>query len=491
MQKYKNSYNRIDKNLASVLLDAVDSIADFLKDAQIQENDDTSDIADIIPSIQNEICQSHRYYYCKACNQSVKASAKSFNEHFYGNKHLKKLREVERTIEPHPEKPKKNQLKDPTLAVPNNNPKWKERLNSLPAVKGPPEINLTKKARDFLTNVDLDQYTVALLGEGMTLLKSGAHIRVCESLQRRLAGRFPDVHTYPFGSVVVGLGRYGGDLDIFIDIGNCFTEKPSKRKMKDAIHQTQRILMANANQWGDFEPVTKARTPILKVFSRTERIDCDLSFSNGLSHCNTILIGYFVNLQPVCKKLAAFVKLWVNSVQLGLNSYLVTLMVIFYLQQEQMLPSVKVLQDACEQARCVDGWQANFVPLGLAQLGIPMATDFKRCLIGFFRFYSYNFNFEKHVISVLTGAPVEKSLFDHGKEEELPAEFERFKTYMSTIDVDEADEVEDLFSNYKPLVIQDPFELCHNVAKGVQQPKLLKMLTLMQRTHEILVARNF
>lgn len=505
LKNYKSSYNRIDKNMAQMLYEAVDTISEFLNEAQIQENDDKADVHEIIPSIDSDVLQSHRYYYCKACNGSVRASAKAFNEHFYGNKHLKKLRELEQSVGPKEKNKVSKGFCLPQLAAstqslnsnsekPSNEKKpKKERLNSLPAtVANPLEPTVPKRVREFLANADIEGFTISLITAGLQIMKRQTHIRVCEILNRRLSCRFPNVKAYPFGSMVIGLAKEGGDLDIFVDIGNCYAEKPGKRKMKDAIHQTSRILQANGNQWGDFEPVTKARTPILRVFCRAEKIDCDLSFSNGLSHCNTILIHYFIELQPVCRKLCAFVKALAAELQFGVNSYLVSIMVIFYLQQQKLLPPVTLLQDASDGGTplFIDGWQANIKPVSLAQAKIPIATDFNKYLLGFLQYYGWEFDYEHHIVSILTGFPVEKHLFDHGNEENLPPVFVNYKNYMSKIDLDEADEIEDLFANHKPLVVQDPFELCHNVAKGVQLPKLQKIIGLLRRTHGILSERR-
>lgn len=120
--------------------------------------------------------------------------------------------------------------------------------------------------------------------------------------------------------------------------------------MKDAIYQIQRILSSKVPYvWDNFEPVVHARTPILRAYCAAEKIDCDLSFSNGLSTCNTGLIQYFIELQPISKQIIVFLKYWASQLQLGVNSYLLTLMVIFYLQQESLLPSVQLLQDSEKQ----------------------------------------------------------------------------------------------------------------------------------------------
>lgn len=490
LQKYQTSSNKIDKNLAQLLSNTVDAISSFLNNAEYQETDEKSDVYELIPSVDNQMLQAHRYYYCKPCNQSIKSSSQSFKEHFYGNKHLKRLREFDNSMG----QPRKlqNAQQEESRSVDNseeakNKPRRKERLNSAPSQV---TAKLPKRMVDFLCVVDVDNLVGRLIADGNRIKNSQVHKRVSQMLHHRLSSRFPGVKIYPFGSTVIGMGRQDGDLDIFIDIDNCFTGKPGKRRMKDAIHQTQRCLMGQSHHWNNFEPVTHARTPILRVYCQIEKIECDLSFSNGLSTCNTRLIGYFIELQPVCKKLAMFAKYWAYELQLGLNSYLITLMVIFYLQQERILPSVKVLQDASNQQKFIDGWRIDFYPLSLQELKIPLITDFKKYLIGFFYFYGFQFNFDKHTISILAGIPIDKAIFDHGKEDQLPKIFDTFKAYMAQIDVDEADDVEDLFANYKPLVIQDPFELCHNVAKGVPQTKLVKITNFMQRSYEILVART-
>lgn len=85
---------------------------------------------------------------------------------------------------------------------------------------------------------------------------------------------------------------------------------------------------------------------------------------------------------------------------------------------------------------------------------MPLATDFKKCLIGFFKFYGFDFDYNNYVICVLTGTRIPKHFFDHGREHQLPPEYAAYADYMSKINLEEADEVEDLFSNHKPLVIQ-------------------------------------
>ena len=139
----------------------------------------------------------------------------------------------------------------------------------------------------------------------------------------------------------------------------------------------------------------------------------------------------------------------------------------------------------------IDGWNANYAKIPLAQLKIPRATDFRKYLIGFYKFYGFDFDYKNYIICVLTGTRVPKHIFDHGKENQLPPVFSKFVEYMERINVEEADEVDELFSNHKPMVIQDPFELIHNVSKGVQESKLNKIVNYMRSTYELLLGAKF
>jgi DNA polymerase sigma len=71
--------------------------------------------------------------------------------------------------------------------------------------------------------------------------------------------------------------------------------------MGELVETTSKLLGQTRAVWNDFEKVKAARTPILRTFNHQEKIDCDISFTNGLSHCNTYLLQYFLTLQPVCE----------------------------------------------------------------------------------------------------------------------------------------------------------------------------------------------
>lgn len=131
----------------------------------------------------------------------------------------------------------------------------------------------------------------------------------------------------------------------------------------------------------------------------------------------------------------------------------------------------------------------NFKSMSLAELQIPLATNFPKYLLGFFNFYGNLFLFDDLVISVYAGRGIFKSLFDIGKESELGNDFYLYRKYMQNLNISAADEIDDLFANRKCLVIQDPFEFSHNVGKGVPRTKLNRIISLCRRSFEILSNR--
>jgi hypothetical protein len=62
---------------------------------------------------------------------------------------------------------------------------------------------------------------------------------------------------------------------------------------------------------------------------------------------------------------------------------------------------------------------------------------------------------------------------------------------MASIDLKTADKINDLFAYEKPLVIQDPLELIHNVSKGVNVAGVAKFRHFCRLTAEILKKRDF
>lgn len=59
------------------------------------------------------------------------------------------------------------------------------------------------------------------------------------------------------------------------------------------------LLKKDKVEWQQLREIRSARVPIIQVFNSKHRIDCDLSFTNGLAECNTFLMRHYFKIQPV------------------------------------------------------------------------------------------------------------------------------------------------------------------------------------------------
>ena len=127
-----------------------------------------------------------------------------------------------------------------------------------------------------------------------------------------------------------------------------------------------------------------------------------------------------------------------------ISNYALMMLIIFYLQTEGILPSVKFLQENLtkEESCLIDQWQCGY-PADISKW--PYQDHCKKSsmelLYSFFKFYA-NFNFEEQVLSPYDGLPIEKKEMNlhTGK-----------KFYFQCV---------------KGLCLQDPFERSQCITKG-------------------------
>lgn len=87
----------------------------------------------------------------------------------------------------------------------------------------------------------------------------------------------------------------------YLTTDNNYNETPNKADLFNKISDAEKILLNHKTKWKVKKFIAKARTPIINVYHEKSKILCDLSFSNGLAHCNSKLIKYLFDLQPQCK----------------------------------------------------------------------------------------------------------------------------------------------------------------------------------------------
>ncbi|XP_055905143.1 terminal uridylyltransferase Tailor [Eupeodes corollae] len=339
---------------------------------------------------------------------------------------------------------------------------------------------LPKKAKALLLG-DLQSFFT----EHLTVAKKLMHLPDYDEIEKELSTlirpAFPGqtVKIYFFGSRLSGIGTKYSDLDIFIDIGevfNNFENRPSAQT-KRKLQRVQGILSKNS-QWSQLIAIENARVPILKILYRPKYTNCDIGFSNSLGFCNTKLTKYLLELQPIAKALAFFLKKWLERSKLNdhLTTYSAVLLVVCYLQTKKLLPPIKVLQENIEDQAMIGPWLAVFAEKSLEDLKIPLAPylleHFNRELKSFFLYYS-TFDFKRYLLCPYLGQVLK------AKDLETSPLLPRYCNYIES-----EKENKDALLNISHMNVQDPFQLNHNVTKAVPSTVVLLLKQYFQLSAE-------
>ena len=151
----------------------------------------------------------------------------------------------------------------------------------------------------------------------------------------------------------------------------------------------------------------------------------DISFSNGFGVENTLFIKHLFEIKAEAKKLFYHIRIWFKENNLELKSYLLKVLVIFYLQTQGFMPSVKKIQDRLPP-RNIGGQSSSllfsYLTLFKILLGINVAYDknskrntdgchsflsYKPHIRPFFIFYA-NYDFRQYIICPYLGKSVAK-----------------------------------------------------------------------------------
>lgn len=208
--------------------------------------------------------------------------------------------------------------------------------------------------------------------------------------------------------------------------------------------------------------IPNAKTPIIKFRHAPTNIFCDISFKNSLGVCNSQLIKHYLSLDVRLKPLVIIIKFWAQLSGIAgtgkISNYALTMLIIFFLQQPEraIVPTVLDLQTNCTP-EFVQGWQVNY-DKNMRFQNSKNESTIPQLLYEFFDFYGA-FEFTSKVICPLDGRAHPKTVFSNA--EELPDTMFRYSLYMYNT------QNPVLLSTDKPMCIQDPIELNHNLTLGI------------------------
>ncbi|CAK1582445.1 unnamed protein product, partial [Parnassius mnemosyne] len=306
---------------------------------------------------------------------------------------------------------------------------------------------------DFHEQLDNIMAAVRLTQEEVTKLST-----LYTDLEEILQQLWPGCMAIPFGSITTGLGIKTSDADCYVDIPNEF-----RNPHVSYVNKAKRILQGYPHLFAELIAIPRAHTPIVKFFHIPTETNCDLTFKTPLGMQNSRLIAFLLHADPRFIPMAVVIKYWAKihgfSGTGKLTNYALTMLIIFYLQLDpiSILPSVQWLQKDPGDDHIIDFWNTGFMKQPDLLPKSSNTSSISELLGGFFEFYS-TFNFDEMVVCPYIGQPIKKEAFKDPNL--LPNEFERYKQNI-------ARHITPPLRFTTSICVQDPIELCHNVASAI------------------------
>lgn len=274
------------------------------------------------------------------------------------------------------------------------------------------------------------------LHENVKLNELGSRLRFLTAHQVETAfkGMFPFCTALPFGSSINGFGKINCDLDLVLTYDGRLEHEivpsrlmyHSKSCVSTSRMHSQRHLEIVADILQYFLPgcthvrrILQARVPILRYKHDITDIDCDLSATNMsgvyMSELLYILGSYDRRVCP----LVYTVRYWAKEIGLTnpspgrwITNFSLTLLVLFYLQHEKIIPTLKMLMTHKRPVdkRSFDDIDCSFlrdINLLPKDCTIKNESSLVVLLYEFFQFYS-SFDFGSYAISLNTGSIISK-----------------------------------------------------------------------------------
>ncbi|CAF0948093.1 unnamed protein product [Adineta ricciae] len=287
-----------------------------------------------------------------------------------------------------------------------------------------PKANKTKKFKQEFNHLDPHSANFQMLTD--ELLKHYNRVRqlestytlkwkLCQDLFSMFVGIVPNLGVYLVGSSANGFATEDTDADICIVISSYPIDQ--KREAVKFLEIVRRALRKKIFA-GSCELI-RARVPILRFTDYATRLRCDVNINNATGIRNTDLLRFYSETDERVAPLVLTLKTWAkfhninDASQKTLSSYSITLMCIFFLQSV-VKPAVLPVW----QALLPDRFDVNIPVSQLKRNDEPKLIwksenhqTIGELFIGFLRFFSKDFRYEKYAISVRMGCLMDKEEF--------------------------------------------------------------------------------
>eukprot|EP00753_Platysulcus_tardus_P001487 PLAT11365.4.p1 GENE.PLAT11365.4~~PLAT11365.4.p1 ORF type:complete len:368 (+),score=162.89 PLAT11365.4:22-1104(+) len=235
-----------------------------------------------------------------------------------------------------------------------------------------------------------------------------------DKLQSALESRFPALSVHMYGSVATGFALAGSDVDFSLSMdasgwldgdehlrGGDSRRLAASRLLQDVLAA---IRAADGLPLSAVGTVLSARVPLLTAVHNDTDTTVDLSVNNNDAVRNSRLLARYAALDDRVVTVVLAVKAWARGLDLlmpregSLNSYTLTLMVIFALQQHSRLQLACLTErDGAEEEKGEEEGEAGKEGEGEAGGQAVAAIDLLRW---FWRFYARDFPIDKCVVCI-------------------------------------------------------------------------------------------
>ncbi|KAG5311863.1 PAPD1 protein, partial [Pseudoatta argentina] len=295
--------------------------------------------------------------------------------------------------------------------------------------------NENEKAK-LLYNAKSISGQIIILYEMMKLTDLEVRLRfhTAHHLEQYFSKLFENIKILPFGSSMNGFGRKRCDLDLVL-IPDTEEHNVTSRLVfhskfinNSDRYETKEFLGILANSMQYFIPgifnvrrILEARVPIIKFYYNYTQTECDLSATNMTAIYMTELLNLYGEMDWRIRPLVITIRAWAKNQELTfdvpgqwITNFPLTLLVLFFLQQKKILPSLKMLKlhSTSNDVRCTE----NGVDCTFLRDINKLPPDYKykinqdsleTLLYDFFEFYS-TFDFQTYGICIREGVQIRK-----------------------------------------------------------------------------------
>ncbi|KAH8319478.1 hypothetical protein KR067_010821 [Drosophila pandora] len=298
------------------------------------------------------------------------------------------------------------------------------------------------------------------------------HVRNC--IEKEMKGR---VKVFPFGSLVTGLSLKGKSCQQHIpsfynilyysesDIDLYLQPCDEQNMMHKQLYNRVSHFLRRSKCFTDIFTIRHARVPIIRCKHTLTGLSIDINMSNPNSTYNSRFVGELILRDERLRELCLFLKIWAKKLKLighgSMTSYCLLSMILVSLQVQKLLPPIKQLQSLCPP---VNVFGVNYAYCLQLVPPIPRSLKTLDLIRGFFEYFS-NVDFEKCVLCPFLGCALDKETLAR------PGGFPDYEYQLKTME-ESVGEAPEPFQLDRFMCVQDPFELQHNVAKGVSPTNL-------------------